>query len=105
MIASLIDLYKTLKNGHSELDIIKDPLDNHFFNTTLIRSNKFLGLVFKGLTNQASHKIDSQIGSAVRNKLFRPFEALFGSDLAALNIQRGRAGILFEFLFDFYCCF
>ena len=66
-------------------------LDENFFNTTLVRDieeNQSLGLLFYGLTTQKGHRLDSTITDSARNKLFRPLESTFGSDLAALNIQR-----------------
>ena len=63
-------------------------IDENFFNTTLVRENQKLGLLFYGLTTQKAHRLDSTITDSARNKLFRPFESTFGSDLAALNIQR-----------------
>ena len=66
-------------------------LDENFFNTSLVRDieeNQKLGLLFYGLTTQKAHRLDSTITDSARNKLFRPLESTFGSDLAALNIQR-----------------
>ena len=63
-------------------------LDHNFFNTTLVRAERKLGLLFHGLATQKAHRIDATLTDAVRNKLFRPFESIFGSDLGTIHILR-----------------
>lgn len=88
LVSSLIQLFEDMKNEEEASET--EDLDSNFFNPTLIKHNRFLGRIFRGLTRQKSGKLDSSITDSLRNKLFREKTATFGSDLAALNIQRGR---------------
>lgn len=86
LVSSFIQLFKSMKEEMSQMA----KLDEIFFNTTLVRANRDLGIIFRGLARQKAGKIDSAITDSLRNKLFKENGSEFGSDLAALNIQRGK---------------
>jgi len=67
----------------------KVDLADHFFNTEIMRK-KFMEKLLMGMTQQEAARMDSKMVSAVTEKLFRRPDEIFGSDLAARNIQRGR---------------
>ena len=85
LVSSLIELYRNVENPEFYKST---PLDEHFFNSSMLRSDRTMGLLFHSLSNQKSHKIDQSITDSIRNKLFKnELKSDFGLDLAALNIQ------------------
>ena len=64
------------------------PLAGAFFNPSIIQTNG-IDSTLKGLTEQQSQEIDTEVVDDLRNFLFGPPGA-GGLDLVALNIQRGR---------------
>jgi len=65
------------------------PLQNAFFDPSLLASSADLEYLLKGLASQQMQELDLPIVDDVRNFLFGP-PGSGGFDLAALNIQRGR---------------
>jgi len=64
-------------------------LVNNFFDTGLMRQKKMAKLMM-GMLSQPTEEMDARLTPAVREHLFQRPNASFGSDLASLNIQRGR---------------
>ncbi len=66
-------------------------LQNAFFNPSLVVTHD-VGPILNGLANHAQQMMDEQIVTELRNFLFPVpgSPVMFGLDLAALNIQRGR---------------
>lgn len=88
--------------GHSMLNdqlLVCDTEGNHvdsislvesFFNPSLIiDSPELVDEVLMGLMQQQANELDTQMIDGVRNMLFSP-DGSVGTDLASLNIQRGR---------------
>lgn len=65
------------------------PLGAVFFNPALLRDEGGLSPLLRGLALTPAQQVDPKLDDAVRNFLFSP-PGLLGSDLACLNIQRGR---------------
>jgi hypothetical protein len=77
-------LSPTLQNGTTEGITLRDA----FFKPNLVETNGIDGLL-AGLGAQEAQAIDAMVIDDVRNLLFDPF-GVNVSDLASLNIQRGR---------------
>ena len=88
LVSSLIKFYRDFKN--SPESFVEEKLDDHFFNVSMVLQDQELGRLFYGMTQQKAKKIDAAMTDSLRNKLFRHPSEKFGTDLAALNIQRGR---------------
>jgi hypothetical protein len=75
-------------NGNHLLDTLS--IRDAFANPDLLKSNPTnMEFILKGLATQVGQEVDSLLVDGIRNNLFGPAGA-GGTDLAALDIQRGR---------------
>nr|CAB3263936.1 myeloperoxidase [Phallusia mammillata] len=66
------------------------PLEGNFFSTEPIVKNDATGEIIRGMNEDPASKYDLQLAEALTDQLFTTDPAKFGSDLMAVNIQRGR---------------
>lgn len=78
-----------LRNNKDQI-IGEVPLSNTFNNPTLLRLPGMYDNLIRGMTSQPMQELDQFFTSEITEKLFRPWNATFGLDIFALNIQRGR---------------
>lgn len=65
-------------------------LADTFNDPSMIRNPGMLDALLNGLTTQAQQRMDALFSEQIQNHLFRPYNASYGLDLIAINIQRGR---------------
>ena len=72
---------------HQKEDV---PLHDTFFNPEAIYMRHFNDIL-RGLITQEAAEVSTSMSDSIQNRLFQPHEdGLYGLDLAALTIQRGR---------------
>ncbi|XP_014293942.1 peroxidase isoform X2 [Halyomorpha halys] len=84
LIPSTMELIKESRCPFTSLFV-----SDWFFRPSIIQQPGFLDGFIRGLTTQRSLKFNNFFSEQITDKLFR-LEAPYGSDLAAIDIQRGR---------------
>lgn len=85
LIPSVIKFTDAQGNGKGKLD-----LSETYFNPSVLYERRAFEGIVNGMSDDSSESVDAFHSSQITNHLFRGFGSAFGSDLVALNIQRGR---------------